>query len=124
MPIQPISSAPVYQPPEAEQVRQAQPAPQAAQPRRIEPAFDEYVPDEQSGKMPRLTPRAEQTTTNTDKVDRELEGLRKKLEDLQAQLRTAAPEQREALERRMAQVQQELAQKDNDGYRRQHAVVN
>lgn len=150
MSIQSIGSAPVYQPLEAEQVRQAQsavPAPQAREGRA--PAFDRYepaespvresagvyeiVPDEEGKPSIRFDnpeepaaprSRAEQTTTNTDRVDRELEQLRKKLEELQNRLRTAAPEQREALERQAGQVRRELEQKDNDTYRRQHAVVS
>ena len=57
-------------------------------------------------------------------MDRELESLRKEREQLEQQLRTAAPEQAEAIRQQLDQVTRELAQKDNDAYRRQHAVFS
>lgn len=70
--------------------------------------------------------KAETTTCNTDAVDREIEKLRKDSEQLEQQLRSAAgdPEKAEKLEKELDQVQRELQQKDNDGYRRQHAVFS
>lgn len=113
------------------------------------PSFDEYIPEDPTVKQsagiyaiihdddgtPRVQfddpekeksapeSKAETTTCNTDDVDREIEGLRKDAEALEQQLRAAAdkPEEAEKLERELARVQQELRQKDNDGYRRQHA---
>lgn len=58
---------------------------------------------------------------NTDQVDREIKRLRKRREELAAQLRTERdPAKAGALERKLAQVESELRQKDNDAYRRQH----
>ena len=60
---------------------------------------------------------------NTDKVDREIEKLKKKKEELEQRLNTETDEAKiKDLERQLAQVEQELKQKDNDTYRRQHAV--
>ena len=60
---------------------------------------------------------------NTDKVDREIEKLKKKKEDLEQRLNTETDEAKiKDLERQLAQVEQELKQKDSDTYRRQHAV--
>ena len=122
---------------------QAAPAPQD-QPKA--PVCDEYVPEDGADRRPsglyEIVPdgegrpsirfddpekadRAEQTTTNTDRVDRELEQLRKKAEELQQQAQRAAdPRQAQQLERQLQQVQNELRQKDNDAYRRQHAVIS
>ena len=61
---------------------------------------------------------------NTDKVDREIEKLKKKKEDLEQRLNTETDEAKiKDLERQLAQVEQELKQKDNDTYRRQHTAV-
>ncbi len=59
---------------------------------------------------------------STDKVDREIEQLRKKQQQLQQKLnQTDDPQQREALQKQLDAVARELQQKDNDAYRRQHA---
>ena len=61
---------------------------------------------------------------NTDKVDREIEKLKKKKEDLEQRLNTETDEAKiKDLERQLAQVDRELKQKDNDTYRRQHTTV-
>ena len=60
---------------------------------------------------------------NTDKVDREIEKLKKKQQELEQRLNTETDEAKiKALERQLSQVEQELKQKDSDTYRRQHAV--
>ena len=60
---------------------------------------------------------------NTDKVDREIEKLKKKQQELEQRLNSETDEAKiKDLERQLAQVEQELKQKDNDTYRRQHAV--
>jgi len=116
MSISAIQNSGVYQAPE---VRQAQtptaaPAEEAGEKRIVpeERAFDRYEPED----------KADTTTCNTDQVDRELESLKKRQEKLEEQLRSAAPEQAEALQQQLDQVERELAQKDNDTYRRQQAV--
>ena len=60
---------------------------------------------------------------NTDKVDREIEKLKKKQQELEQRLNSETDEAKiKALERQLAQVEQELKQKDNDTYREQHAA--
>ena len=61
---------------------------------------------------------------NTDKVDREIEKLKKKHQELEQRLNTETDEAKiKDLERQLAQVEGELKQKDNDTYRRQHTTV-
>lgn len=115
----------------------------AQAPEKAAPIMVEYVPEENHtpsglywiGRDEQGAPKvffddpegkpAETCTTNTDKVDRELEKLRSQEEELEQRLgaETDAAKVRE-LERRLAQVQAELAQKDNDSYRRQNAVIS
>lgn len=64
---------------------------------------------------------SEECTCNTDKVDRELKHLREKAERLEQQLRSASDEEAARLQKQLAEVQGELAQKDNDTYRRSKA---
>jgi len=60
---------------------------------------------------------------NTDKVDREIEKLKKQQQELEQRLGTETDEAKiKDLEHQLAQVERELKQKDNDTYRRQHAV--
>ena len=68
--------------------------------------------------------KSESCTGNTDKVDREINRLKKKAEQLKQRLNSAEGKERERLERQLKDVQNELAQKDNDNYRRQHAVFS
>lgn len=68
---------------------------------------------------------AEKCTTNTDKVDREIQKLKEEKKQLEQQIKAAGDEEQvKALEKRLAQVESALKQKDNDGYRRQNAVVD
>ena len=61
---------------------------------------------------------------NTDKVDREIERLKKKRQELEHRLNTETDEAKiKDLERQLSQVERELRQKDNDTYRRQHTQV-
>ena len=61
---------------------------------------------------------------NTDKADRAIEKLKKKRQELEQRLGAETDEAKiKDLERRLAQVERELRQKDNDTYRRQHATV-
>ena len=66
--------------------------------------------------------KTERCTCDTGRVDREIERLKRKREELSRQLNaeTDGGKIRE-LERKLAQVEDELRQKDNDAYRRQHA---
>ena len=61
---------------------------------------------------------------NSDKVDREIEKLKKKKEELEQRLNTETDEAKiKTLGRQLDQVERELQQKDNDSYRRQHTIV-
>lgn len=153
MNIQPLSGAPVQQSlpvnraeavPAAE--RSARVTPPAA------PDYDEYTPEDKSGLehsgfyqpvqgesgpelrfdapegSPSAAPekpsvRAEQTTTDTGRVDREIESLRAEREKLASRLRSASPSEAEKLQKRLSQLENELRQKDSDSYRRAHAVI-
>ena len=68
---------------------------------------------------------AEEVTGNTDAVDREIEKLKKQKQQLEQQIRAASGDEEKTreLEKKLAQVESELSQKDNDTYRRQHAVI-
>lgn len=87
--------------------------------------FDAPQEDEDASDSPKPSApedRAETTTCDTDKVDREIENLRKIVERLERQLQVVTDGERaEKLEKQLEQAKQELQQKDNDTYRRQHA---
>ena len=71
--------------------------------------------------------KAETCTTNTDKVDREIEKLKEERDQLEQQIRTTKdPDKAEGrdLKRQLAQLENELRQSDNDAYRRQNAVIS
>ena len=62
-------------------------------------------------------------TCNTDKVDREIEKLKKQKQELEQQINRETDESKiEDLKAKLAQIERELSQKDNDTYRRQHAT--
>ncbi len=65
----------------------------------------------------------EKCVGNTDKVDREIEKLKEKQQQLEQQIQTAAGDEEKVreLEKKLAQVEAELRQKDNDTYRRQNS---
>ena len=67
-----------------------------------------------------------EVTANTDKVDREIEKLKRQKQQLDQQIKAASgdEEKTKELEKKLAQVERELSQKDNDTYRRQHAVIS
>lgn len=136
------SMAPISRVAEAAPVREAESRPQSA-PAKPAPDLDEYVPEEEhtpsglywlgkdeDGSLkvffddPEGKP-AETCTTDTGKVDRELERLRHRREELARQVDTQAdPVKAQKLEQELARVEAELVQKDNDTYRRQHAVIS
>ena len=65
--------------------------------------------------------KEERCVGNTDKVDREIEKLKKKRDELEQRINTETDEAKvKDLERQLAQVERELKQKDNDTYRKQH----
>ena len=60
---------------------------------------------------------------NTDKVDREIEKLKKQQQELKQRLNSETDEAKiKDLEHQLAQVEQELKQKDSDTYRKQNAT--
>jgi len=78
--------------------------------------------DNRSGKEEE-TKKSETCTANTDQVDREIEKLKKKKKELEQQIQSETDEKKlSSLEKRLAQIEYELQQKDNDSYRRQHTV--
>lgn len=118
--------------------------PQSRQPKAM---MDEYVPEEPEepsgrywmGKDEEGQPKIhfddperaagapkkpeEKWVCDTDKVDREIEKLKKKQQELKQQLGTETNEARtKELEHQLAQAEQELSEKDNDTYRKQHAT--
>ncbi len=69
--------------------------------------------------------KAEICRGSTDKVDREIEKLKKKREELERQINSETDGAKiEELEKKLAQVESELRQKDNDAYRRQHSTFS
>lgn len=68
--------------------------------------------------------KTESCTCNTDKVDREIKRLKEKQEQLKQKLRSAEGENARQLEKQLKSVSAELAQKDNDTYRRQQAIFS
>ena len=88
-------------------------------------APEEPDPEGQGAKGPEgKKDKGETWECNTDKVDREIEKLKKKQQELEQRLNTETDEAKiKDLERQLAQVERELNQKDNDTYRRQHATV-
>ncbi len=92
---------------------------------RPAPVKEENEDEKASPKKDSPKCKSEKCTCNTDKVDREIERLKKKQKQLEQQINnTADPKKAEALEKELAQVEHELSQKDNDSYRRQHAVFS
>ena len=99
----------------ADAPRQPEDAPEAEEPKQA--GQGAKGPDEKKDK-------GETWECNTDKVDREIEKLKKKQQELEQRLNTETDEAKiEDLERQLAQVERELKQKDNDTYRRQHTAV-
>ena len=109
------------------------------------PVMDEYVPEEKPepsgrywlGKDEDGKPKidfdgpeksgsdkdGQSCTCNTDKVDREIEKLKKQKQELEQQINRETDESKmEDLKAKLAQIEKELSQKDNDAYRRQHAT--
>ena len=88
-------------------------------PKRVAKAKD-VQPKEEPAKQ------AEKCTTNTDNVDREIEKLKEEKKQLEQQIKAAAGDKEKAkvLEKKLAQIEGQLSQKDNDTYRRQNAVIS
>lgn len=95
-------------------------------PKQPEDAPEAEEPDsaDQGAKGPEgKKDKGETWECNTDKVDREIEKLKKKQQELKQRLNTETDEAKiKDLEHQLAQVEQELKQKDSDTYRRQNAA--
>lgn len=101
---------------------------------------DEYVSSEKSAAKPMGLYRngyfddpkkadhriREKCTTNTDKVDREIQKLKEVKQQLEQQIRSDFGNEKEIreLEKKLAQIESELSQKDHDTYRRQNAEIS
>lgn len=104
---------------------------------------DEYISSEKAGEKPNGLYRVgqdengkkkvyfndpkkteEKCVGNTDKVDREIRELKERKKQLEQQLKTVSGDEKKTkeLESKLAQVERELDQKDNDTYRRQHST--
>ena len=108
----------------ADAPKQPEGTPDAKKPEADAPEAEEPDPEGQGAKGPEgKKDKGETWECNTDKVDREIEKLKKKQQELEQRLNTETDEAKiKALERQLSQVEQELKQKDSDTYRRQHAV--
>ena len=67
--------------------------------------------------------KSESTTINTDRVDEEIEKLKRRKAEIEQKLKTSGAEEKDRLEVELHMIDAELAQKDNDTYRRQNAIV-
>lgn len=119
----------------------------AKEPEKVSENRDEYIPSEEKEPIglysvapdengePQISfdkadksadkgnePEKETVTANTDKVDREIKNLRNKEQTLRQKLSSADESTAADIQRELEQVNAELAQKDNDEYRRQHTV--
>lgn len=69
--------------------------------------------------------KTERCTGDTGRADREIERLKKKRAELERRLSGETDQVKiRELERKLAQVESELRQKDNDAYRRRHTVFS
>ena len=109
----------------ADAPKQPEGTPDAKKPEADAPEAEEPDPEGQGTKGPEgKKDKGETWECNTDKVDREIEKLKKKQQELEQRLNTETDEAKiKDLERQLAQVERELKQKDNDTYRRQHTAV-
>lgn len=96
------------------------------QSRPLKPVRDEYLPEEkQDPNGCYRSTRPEICRGSTDKVDREIEKLKKEQKELEQKLNSETDEMKiKELENRLNEVERELRQKDNDTYRRQHTVFS
>ena len=98
----------------ADAPRQPEDAPEAEEPKQAG----------QGAKGPEGKKNKDETwECNTDKVDREIEKLKKQQQELKQRLNSETDEAKITdLEHQLAQVEQELKQKDSDTYRKQNAT--
>ena len=80
--------------------------------------------DKGSDNMPERSESSTSCTTNTDNVDRDIKQLKEQAQQLKQRINSAEGTERERLEKQLKSIQGELFKKDNDNYRRQHAVIS
>lgn len=70
--------------------------------------------------------QSENCTINTDNVDQEIKALKQQKKELEQQIKTAIQngEETKDLEKKLAAIENELKQKDNDAYRQQNAFIS
>ena len=104
--------------------KQPEGTPDAKKPEADAPEAEEPDPEGQGAKGPEgKKDKGETWECNTDKVDREIEKLKKKQQELEQRLNSETDEAKiKDLEHQLAQVEQELKQKDSDTYRKQNAT--
>ena len=125
-------------------VKYAEPAPKAKESEKIPENRDEYIPSEEKEPIglysvspdedgnPRVALDDEKNksdnsesntiTANTDKVDQEIKALRDKEQVLRQKPRSADERTAEDIRRELENLAAELAQKDNDEYRKQNTI--
>ena len=108
----------------AEAPKRLEAAPDAEKPDADVPEAEEPDQADTGAKGPaRQEGKDEVWECNSDKVDREIEKLKKKQQELEQRLNAETDETKiKDLERQLAQVERELKQKDNDTYREQHST--
>lgn len=79
-----------------------------------------HFTDDERQRLAGRLPKKNVTKASTDKVDAEIEQLKNRRAQLLKKLSTAQ-EPNENLQRQLAQLEDELRQKDNDAYRKLHA---
>ena len=75
--------------------------------------------DDEKARLAGRLPEKEVTKANTDKVDVEIEKLKAKKAQLEQKI-SSAQNPNENLQKQLAQIENELRQKDNDTYRKAH----
>ena len=105
----------------AETPKQPASAADAKNPDADAPEAEEAAPADAGRKSPEKKEKEEVCRGDTGKVDREIEKLKKKKEELERRLSSETDAAKiQNLKRQLAQAEQELSQKDNETYRRQH----
>lgn len=124
-------------------VREAAQEAEKKSPGKLSEPQDEYISSEKSGEKSagpyRMGDGKEQKAGknregkpaqicvgNTDQADQEIKNLREKKQQLEQQIRAAGGDENKIrkLKKKLAQTEQELKQKDNDAYRKQHTVFS
>lgn len=88
------------------------------------PKIDYNSPEKADKEPEDMSEKSAGCTTNTDNVDREIKQLKEQAQQIKQRINSAEGKERVHLEKQLKRVQSELSQKDNDNYRRQHAVIS